>query len=172
MNDATWYYAREGQQQGPMTAEALRSALANSRVRATDLVWREGMPDWVPANSVPELASAVAARSGGPPPLPARPLSYYAPPPPSGDDIAQNAGMRMLMPVGRSGWAIAAGYLGLFSVLIIPAPVALVCSLMAIRDMRRHPELHGMGRAVFGLIMGGLGSIGIVGAIIAAIAHA
>ena len=28
-----------------------------------------------------------------------------------------SAGMRMLMPVGRSGWAIAAGYAGLFGLI-------------------------------------------------------
>jgi hypothetical protein len=87
-------------------------------------------------------------------PIPAIP--YASPLPPPVDDIGQSAGMRMLIPVGRSGWAIAAGYLGLFSVLVIPAPIALFISIMAIRDIRRHPDRHGMGRAIFGLIMGGL----------------
>lgn len=72
-----------------------------------------------------------------------------------GDDPA----MRMLLPVGRSGWAIAAGYLGLFSLMILPAPLALFCGLMAIRDIRRYPEKHGMGRAIFGLIVGAIGSV-------------
>ena len=31
---------------------------------------------------------------------------------PPHEDIGKNAGMRMLFPVGRSGWAIAAGYAG------------------------------------------------------------
>jgi hypothetical protein len=67
--------------------------------------------------------------------------------------------MRLLLPVGRSGWAIAAGYLGLISVLCIPAPLALLAGILAIRDMRRNPKLHGMGRAVFGIVMGTLGTI-------------
>lgn len=76
--------------------------------------------------------------------------------------MGQDAGMRLLLPVGRSGWAIAAGYLGLFSVLLLPAPVSLLVSIIAIRDIRRsatnpNPK-HGMGRAVFGLIMGLLGT--------------
>ena len=71
--------------------------------------------------------------------------------------------MRMLMPVGRSGWAIAAGYLALFSVLILPAPLALITAILAIRDIKRskgspHPK-HGMGRAIFGLVMGIAGSL-------------
>jgi hypothetical protein len=74
--------------------------------------------------------------------------------------------MRMLMPVGRSGWAIAAGYLGLFSFLIFPAPVSLFISVIAIRDIQKSAGTdslkHGMGRAIFGLVMGILGTLMLV----------
>jgi hypothetical protein len=70
-----------------------------------------------------------------------------------------DAAMRMLLPVGRSGWAIAAGYLGLFAVLLLPAPFALAAGLMAVRDIRANPAKLGMGRAVFGIVMGALGSL-------------
>jgi hypothetical protein len=68
--------------------------------------------------------------------------------------------MRLLLPVGRSGWAIAAGYFGLISVLVVPAPIALILSIIAIRDIRKskntpHPK-HGSGRAIFGAVMGTL----------------
>jgi len=79
-------------------------------------------------------------------------------PPELGDDPA----IRMLLPVGRSGWAIAAGYLGLISVLCIPAPFALLTGILAIRAMNRNPKKHGMGRAVFGIVMGTLGTLGLV----------
>jgi hypothetical protein len=92
-----------------------------------------------------------------------KPPVRYTPPPDPGDDV----GMRLLLPVGRSVWAIAAGYLGLISVLLVPAPFAVLTSILAMRDMRRNPKLHGMGRAVFGLVMGSLGSIGLVIAAIA-----
>ena len=61
--------------------------------------------------------------------------------------------MRLLLPVGRSPWAIAAGYFGLLSVLFVPAPLAVIFALAAIYDIRRHPRKHGMGRAIFGLVM-------------------
>jgi hypothetical protein len=76
----------------------------------------------------------------------------------------------MLLPVGRSGWAIAAGYLGLISVLAFPGPFAVIAGILAIRDMRRNPKLHGMGRAIFGIVMGALGSFCLVGAIFGLIA--
>lgn len=77
--------------------------------------------------------------------------------------------MRMLIPVGRSGWAIAAGYLGLFSFLILPAPIALITGILAIRDIRSHPDRHGMGRAIFGIVMGVLGTGFLIVSVIAAI---
>jgi hypothetical protein len=82
---------------------------------------------------------------GGPPP------GYYGPPPrPLEDEPA----MRWILPVGQSLWSIAAGYLGLFSLLCFPAPIALICSLIAIWHLRRNPRLSGWGRAIFGLAMG------------------
>ena len=73
--------------------------------------------------------------------------------------IDDSPGMRMILPVGRSGLAIAAGYAGLFSILLFPAPIALLLGILAILDIRRNPEKHGMGRAVFALIMGGIFSV-------------
>jgi len=76
--------------------------------------------------------------------------------------LGENAGVRMLLPVGRSGWAIAAGYLGLFSMIILPAPIALIISIIAIWDIKksksRSKPKHGLGRAIFGLVMGLLGT--------------
>jgi len=83
-------------------------------------------------------------------------------PQPGVGDFEDNPAIRMLLPVGRSVWAIAAGYAGLFAVLCFPAPIALILAVIAIRDIKRHPEKHGMGRAVFGLVMGILGTLGLL----------
>ena len=81
-------------------------------------------------------------------------------------DIGEDPAMRMLLPVGRSAWAIAAGYAGLFAVLCFPAPIALVLGLVAIRDLKRHPDQHGMGRAVFAVVMGAVFSLLLVASLI------
>jgi hypothetical protein len=86
-------------------------------------------------------------------------------------DIGEDAGMRMLLPVGRSGWAIASGYLGLISVLLVPAPFALLTGILAIVEMRRNPRVHGMGRAIFGIIMGTLGTAALAIVAVAVLAH-
>lgn len=86
-------------------------------------------------------------------------------------DIGQDPGMRMLLPVGLSGWAIAAGYLGLVSVLLIPAPFALLTGILAVREIRRNPKKHGMGRAIFGIVMGTLGTLMVLLVLVALADH-
>ena len=94
------------------------------------------------------------------PPLagPAGPGTPFRPPP----DIGEDPAVRMLIPVGRSGLAIAAGYAGLFALIPCLAPIALVLGILAIRDLKRHPDKHGMGRAIFGVVMGILCTIGTI----------
>ena len=70
-----------------------------------------------------------------------------------------DAAMRILLPVNRSGYAIAAGYLGLISILLIPAPFALLFGFLGLRDIKNNDVKHGMGRAVFGIAMGAIFSI-------------
>jgi hypothetical protein len=85
-------------------------------------------------------------------------------------DIGQDAGMRMLLPVGLTGWAIASGYLGLVSVLLLPAPFALLTGILAIRTIRRNPKKHGMGRAIFGIVMGTIFTAVLLAAVVAGLA--
>lgn len=150
-----FYYSSEGAQRGPVSEAEILSLIASGELNAATVVWTEGMMDWSPAGTV------FPASANSPPPLPDR--NAHAPQAPSGDRIGDDFAMRMLLPVGRSGWAIAAGYLGLFAFVIVPAPLALIVSIIAIRDIRKsrsnpRPK-HGMGRAVFGLVTGILGTL-------------
>lgn len=85
------------------------------------------------------------------------------PPPPSASTPSYQSQddplLRMVLPIGRSGLAIAAGYLGLFSFIVIPAPLALLISILALKDIKKNPKKLGKGRAIFGLVMGILGSL-------------
>ncbi|MBS1700806.1 MAG: DUF4190 domain-containing protein [Armatimonadetes bacterium] len=67
--------------------------------------------------------------------------------------------MRFVIPVNPSGLAVAAGYLGLFAVTCVFAPIALVVGLLALRDLKNHPQKTGKGRAIFGLVMGIIGTV-------------
>ena len=87
-----------------------------------------------------------------------------APPGQAGPQAKSQPGalMRWILPVGRSGYAIAAGYLGLFSVLFIFAPLSILFGVLAIRDIKKHPEKLGMGRAIFGIVMGVIFTVGLI----------
>lgn len=56
-----WFYARDGEQVGPMGVEALQRLAGNGELGPDDFVWREGLPVWVPAAELPELAAQFAA---------------------------------------------------------------------------------------------------------------
>lgn len=66
---------------------------------------------------------------------------------------------RIVLPVGRTGLSIVAGYAGLCSILLFPAPVALGLGIAALAELKRRPEKYGRGRAIFAIIAGGLGSV-------------
>jgi len=63
-----------------------------------------------------------------------------------------DAGLGLVVPFNVSPAALVAGYFGLFSILIVVAPIGLMISIVAIRDLKKHPEKHGWGRAIFGLV--------------------
>lgn len=62
---SNWFYAANGQQQGPFPEDRLRDLIANGTVRSDTLVWTEGMAGWQRAGEVPGLMLA-----GGPPSMP------------------------------------------------------------------------------------------------------
>ncbi|MBL9113558.1 MAG: RDD family protein [Verrucomicrobiaceae bacterium] len=70
-----WYYALNGQQQGPVNEAELQRLLQVGTINLNTLVWREGLPDWQP------MSSAMPASSSGaptPPPTPESNLTEVA----------------------------------------------------------------------------------------------
>jgi hypothetical protein len=68
MPNRSWFYAAQGQQQGPYPEAQLRDLIARGIVTQDTLVWSEGMAGWRKAGEIPGLMS------GGPMP-PAMPRS-------------------------------------------------------------------------------------------------
>jgi hypothetical protein len=136
-----WQVIANGQPVGTYPEEALVRWAYEGRVNPNDLFWRQGMSAAMPAHLVLPFASALEARQRV--------------------SVGSDPALRWILPVGRSGWAIAAGYLGLFSLLLVPGPLALICGVVAINDIQKHASRHGMGRAIFGVVAGTLGSLGL-----------
>lgn len=53
--NADWFYSVGDTRQGPVTEDDLKRLVADGRLNPADLVWRDGMPDWVEARTVPAL---------------------------------------------------------------------------------------------------------------------
>lgn len=61
-----WYYAESNQQRGPVDEAGVQELLSTGRMRGTDLVWSEGMPEWQPAATVPQFTPwATMLAAGG-----------------------------------------------------------------------------------------------------------
>lgn len=133
MSETTQILVQRGMQRfGPFTPVEVVSHHADRRLLNADLAWHEGMTTW-------EALGVVMYRLGHPLPL----------------VTAGGDANKWIVPVGRSGWAIAAGYLALCSILLVFAPFALACGIMGLRSIKKNPGLGGKGRAWFGIIMGG-----------------
>jgi hypothetical protein len=63
MSNQAWFFASQGQQQGPYSEAQLGGFIARGVVTAATLVWSEGMANWQKAGDIPGL---FAAASGSP----------------------------------------------------------------------------------------------------------
>lgn len=63
---ADWYYAKDGQQFGPINSQQLKHLAATGGLVPDDLVFREGSKDWVAASTVQGLFPAGGAVAKAP----------------------------------------------------------------------------------------------------------
>jgi hypothetical protein len=169
-----WYYAHDGKQSGPVPISELQRLAANGEFDPEkDLVWREGLPDWKPASTVPELSSLTskggAEESAVPAPagqVPAEPTPYQAPQSPP----AEAAPNKSYAPTGQiqTGFAVASMICGLvalltcfFICLSLPCAIAAVAlGHIALARAKREPtQFGGQGFAKAGLITGYIGLV-------------
>jgi hypothetical protein len=62
-----WYAAINNQQAGPFSEEELGQLAAQGQITGATLVWRQGLSDWVKADTLPELSGLFQTT---PPPFP------------------------------------------------------------------------------------------------------
>ncbi len=66
MAEEVWHVGVQGERKGPFTEEQVKEMIGRGEVTARDVVWKESMEDWLPAEQVEEFAEA--AKSAPPPP--------------------------------------------------------------------------------------------------------
>ncbi|MGJ4952746.1 DUF4339 domain-containing protein [Bradyrhizobium sp. HKCCYLS20291] len=110
MSNRSWYYAAQGQQQGPISEDELRDLIAGGVVTAETLLWSDGMAGWEKAGRIPGLMSGVPSTApGGPPPFDGR----------SGGGIPAGALSADLETLTYFGWTLLY-FVGQFLVVITP----------------------------------------------------
>jgi hypothetical protein len=122
--DQVWYYSQGGRsQEGPVSFADLKAKAANGHLATSDFVWREGMPEWQTADSVPDLFGSRPATAAADP-ASASPI----PPAATGNqsldlsEVLVQLSMIVSSPSFLRICGLAAGILG---VLVLIASVAL-----------------------------------------------
>jgi hypothetical protein len=97
LSEKTWRYTDASGALHEVDTTALREALKTASIPSSTLVWHEGMAEWAPAFTIPELSSAAIAGARTPsiPPTGNRPPSI----PPTGDGIRRRPPMKTLVGV-------------------------------------------------------------------------
>jgi len=123
-----WYYeAEEGERRGPLTLEQMKALVAAGGIRRQTRVWRPGADENALTRAGDFLAELATA--------------------PSDDHLVH------VLPVNRSGWAIAAGYVGLMSFFPIISYVGVLVSSIAAWHLKKHPKKLGWGRVITGFVI-------------------
>lgn len=73
-----WYYAKNGQQNGPVSQEQLAEIFSSGQISSGDLVWNDTMTDWVPIGTLPEFKSADSPAPSESQPAPEVPPAFEA----------------------------------------------------------------------------------------------
>jgi len=163
MSSPSYQISRGGKPVGTFELVQLRQMYDSGVLLPTDHAWTEGMKEWqtlsglFPSMNPPSLPPRAPALS------PAQPA--FQPPQPGfqpTQPTAPNAFLALIVPIGRSAWAIFAGYLGLISILILPAPFAILCGVLAIKDINKNPHKLGLVRAWFGILSGSFCLLGLL----------
>ncbi len=132
----SWFYASEGQQQGPYPEIQLRELIARGTITADTLVWTEGMANWQRVAEIPGLAPGASAmpRSGAHMP---------------GTGGYSDGPLSINFDILEFVWRSLVLLIGL--VLVIPAPWALVWYiqwLVPCVQVPGRPNLSFMGQAM------------------------
>lgn len=117
-----WYYTRNKQQQGPVSQEQLKQLAAAGQLQPTDMVWKEGLPQWVAANTLSGLFAAAAPAVGAPP-------QAFKPAPPA--VAAPQGGLLTMLDVNFTRFVTSLIVRWLWQIWLSLAAIALVGAALA-----------------------------------------
>jgi hypothetical protein len=123
-----WYYeADDGERRGPLTIEQMKALVSAGGIRRQTRVWRPGSEETALTRAGDFLAELATV--------------------PTNDHLVH------VLPVNRSGWAIAAGYVGLMSFIPVVSYAGVLVSTIAAWQLKKHPKKLGWGRVITGFVI-------------------
>ncbi len=139
MADRSWFFASQGQQQGPYPEAQLRQFFASGRITAETLVWTEGMSNWQKAGDIPGLLSGAS----GPPAVPGSGR-------PSMTDGGHGGGpLSIELGIWELTWRTFVLWLGFLFVIPVPWVVTMYCRwIVSCVHVPQRGNLGFTGRAV------------------------
>ncbi len=173
---AKWYYSVGDERHGPVTLMELRQLVLNGQVSPHDLVWKEGLADWVPVANQPEFQAQIGG--GG------NRFGQYAPAMQgtvgAAPHLTRTSGLAVasvtlgvigLFPAActlfalipqTAAMAIASVILGFVGLFLGASNIfAIIFGAAAMKDIgRARGYMTGWGLALAGLIMGSIGALG------------
>ena len=136
-----WYYHQFGTTNGPIDFARLQQLADAGQLVGEDMVWKEGMPEWVHAARIPGLIRPAGATTRAP-------VSSDA-------SVTQSQFGAMTEPPRVSGLAVASLVLGILWLFGIGSLLAVIFGAVAIHQIRiSRGRLTGTGLAVAGLTLG------------------
>jgi hypothetical protein len=126
--DGWFFEAEDGERRGPFTLEQIKALVAAGGIRRQTRVWRPGAEDGAVTRAGDFLAELAT--------LP-----------------TEDRSLVHILPVNRSGWAITAGYLGLFSFIPFVCYAGVAVSAIAAWQLKRNPKKLGWGRVITGFVI-------------------
>ena len=112
MTDNNWYIARQGQQHGPISEKELTIFVKEGYLQPDDLIWRQGLPDWMRADQLESLLEKrpeATPEAGGPPPTGPEPGPFDMPTQPAPELRGQAADAADPLTAPPTGAAAAGG---------------------------------------------------------------
>ena len=125
--DGWFYEAEDGERRGPLTLEQMKALVAAGGLRRQTRVWRPGADDTALTRAGDFLAELATV--------------------PTDDHLVH------VLPINRSGWAIAAGYMGIFSFIPFVGYAGVAVSAIGAWHLKRNPKKLGWGRVITGFVV-------------------
>lgn len=151
-----WYYTKMGLQQGPVPEDEIRQKIRRGEIGESNLLWRDGMTDWLSFTQIPELHSGAVVsvqEVSGPPRMPSEttsPGSIPLPQPPVFPGYAGESGIPTYL------WqSVVALVVSCLAMMLFCLPLGLPFAIVALVYANKVEKLKAQGDLIGALASSG-----------------